>query len=153
LSEAFIALDEAESGGLRKNEAKGLGFGREVVGGIVVAAVFGFIFGELDEEAGLLFRLLDGGFARGLERSKLGRVLFDGAADALFVGGEELKVAGLFDPGPALGEGGVDLGVGGFGIGVFLKAESEDGVFEGAGAVETPVVLGDGLGKGGFESA
>jgi len=48
LSEAFIALDEAESGGLRKNEARGLVFGREVVGGIVVAAVFGFIFGELD---------------------------------------------------------------------------------------------------------
>ncbi|HYK60533.1 MAG TPA: hypothetical protein VEV85_13965 [Bryobacteraceae bacterium] len=74
-----------------------------------------FVFGELDEEAGFLFRLLDAGFARGLERSKLGCVLFDGAADALFVGGEELEVAGLFDPGAALGEGGVDLGVAGGG--------------------------------------
>jgi hypothetical protein len=43
-----------------------LGFGREVVGGIIVAAVPVFVFGELDEEAGFLFRLLDGGFARGL---------------------------------------------------------------------------------------
>jgi len=95
--------------------------------------------------------LLDGGFARGLERSKLGRVLFDRAADALFVGGEELEVAGLFNPGAALGEGGIDFGVARSGVGVVLKAESEDGVFEGAGAVEAPVVLGDGLGEGGFE--
>ena len=95
-----------------------------------------FVFGELDEEAGFLFRLLDGGFARGLERSKLGCVLFDGAADALFVGGKELEVAGLFDPGAALGESGVDLGVAGGEVGVVLKAEGEDGVFEGPGSVE-----------------
>jgi len=71
-----------------------------------------------------------------LERSKLGCVLFDGAADALFVGGKELEVAGLFDPGAALGEGGVDLGVAGGEVGVVLKAEGEDGVFEGPGSVE-----------------
>ena len=71
-----------------------------------------------------------------MERSKLGCVLFDGAADALFVGGKELEVAGLFDPGAALGEGGIDFGVGGIGVGVLLMAESEDGVFEGPGSVE-----------------
>ena len=35
--------------------------GREIIDGIVVTSVLGFVFGELDEEAGLLFRLLDGG--------------------------------------------------------------------------------------------
>ena len=34
---------------------------------------------------------------------------------------------------------------------MLLEAEGEDGVFEGSGAVEAPVVLGDGLGEGGFE--
>jgi len=78
-----------------------LGFGREVVGGIVVTSSFGFVFGELDEEAGFLFRLLDGGFARGLQGSEFGRVLFDGAADALLVGDEELEAAVLLGPGAA----------------------------------------------------
>jgi len=78
-----------------------LGFGREVVGGIVVTSAFGFVFGELDEEAGFLFRLHDGGFASGLQGSEFGRVLFDGAADALLVGDEELEAAVLLGPGAA----------------------------------------------------
>jgi len=36
---------------------------------------------------------------------------------------------------------------------MLLKAESEDGVFERAGAVESPVVLSDALGEGGFQDA
>ena len=51
-----------------------------------------------------------------------------------------------------MGESGVDFGAGGR-VGALLEAEGEDGVFEGAGAVEAPVVLGDGLGERGFESA
>jgi len=52
-----------------------------------------------------------------------------------------------------LGEGGVDLGVAGGEVGVVLKAEGEDGVFEGPGSVEAPVILRDGLGEGGFQGA
>ena len=77
LFEAFIGLETAEDGGPRKNEAKRLGFGREVVGGIVVAAVLGFIFGELDEQTGFLFGFGDGGFALGLKSLELGPVLVD----------------------------------------------------------------------------
>jgi hypothetical protein len=153
LFEPFIELDSAEDGGLRKNEAKRLGFGLEVIGGIVVTAVLGFVFGELDEQAGFLFGFGDGGFSPGLQSFKLGHVLFDGASDALLVGGEELEVAGLCSPGAALGQGSVDLGVGGAGVGVLLKAEGEDGVFESAGAVEAPLVLGYRLREIEFEDA
>jgi hypothetical protein len=34
---------------------------------------------------------------------------------------------------------------------MLLEAEGEDGVFEGSGAVETPVVLGHGMGERSFE--
>ena len=131
-----------------------MGFGREVVGGIVVTSSFGFVFGELDEETGFLFRLLDGGFASGLQRSEFGRVLFDGAAAARLIGGEELEAAALVVPGAAQGESGLGFGVGvAAGVGIHLEAEGENGIFAGAGAVEAPVVLGDGLGEGGFQSA
>ena len=36
---------------------------------------------------------------------------------------------------------------------MLLKAEGEDGIFEGAGAVESPLVLGDGLGEIGLDGA
>ena len=52
LFEAFIRLEAAQGRGPRKNGPERLGFGREVVGGIVVTPLFGFVFGELDEEAG-----------------------------------------------------------------------------------------------------
>jgi len=69
LFEAFIDLEAAEDSGPRKNDPRRTGFGREVVGGIVVTPLFGFVFGELDEEAGFLFRLRVGGFARDLQGS------------------------------------------------------------------------------------
>ena len=36
---------------------------------------------------------------------------------------------------------------------MLLKAEGEDRIFEGAGAIEAPVVLGDGLGEVGLEGS
>jgi len=72
----LAALDPALDFKSRKNEAKRLGFGREVIGRIVVIALD---FRKLDEEAGFFFGLGDGGFALGLEGAQFGRVLFDGA--------------------------------------------------------------------------
>ena len=43
--------------------------------------------------------------------------------------------------------------MGGVGSGVLLKAEGEDGIFEGAGPVESLAVLCDRLGEIGFEGA
>ena len=106
----------------------------------------------MDEEASFVVGFDDGVFAAGLESPQFGRVLFDGPGDALLVCGEQLKILRLSDPGAALGEGGVDFRVGGIGIGVLLKAEGEDRIFEGAGAIEAPVVLGDGLGEVGFRA-
>ena len=71
----------------------------------------------------------------------------------MFVGREELEIAGLGDPGASLSKSGVDFGVAGIRIGMLLKAEGEDGVFEGSGAVEAPLVLGDGLSEIGFEGS
>src|SRR5262249_50461259 len=105
--EATFALDLAEDFGSRKNEPKGLRFGREIVGWIVVIA---FVLCELDEQAGFFFGFCDGCLALRLQCLKLGHVFFDGAADALFVGGEELEILGLCDPGAALSESGVDFG-------------------------------------------
>ena len=141
-AEAGFAVNFALDGRSRKNEAKRLGFGREVYGGIVVIALG---LGEFDEQAGFLFRFYDGGFALGLESTKLGCVLFEAATDALFVEGEELEILSLSDPGLALGERGVEFGSGGIGPAVLPMAESEDGIFEGAGSMEAPFVLGDGL--------
>ena len=66
--EALVRLETAEDGGPRKNEAKRLGFGREVYGGIVVASLLGFVLGQLDEQPGFLFGFGDGGFTFGLQR-------------------------------------------------------------------------------------
>ena len=48
-AQAAVALDFAQDFGSRKNEPKGLRFGREIVGWIVVIA---FVLCELDEQAG-----------------------------------------------------------------------------------------------------
>jgi hypothetical protein len=53
-------------------------------------------------------------------------------------------------PGLGLGEGGVELRVTTVRREMFALAEGEDGVFQRAGAVEAPAVLGDGLGEVGF---
>jgi hypothetical protein len=95
----------------------------------------------------------DGGFALGLQSAELGHVLFDRAADALLVSCQQLEVFGLSDPGAALSESRIDFGMGGSGTGVRLKAEGEDGVFEGAGAVEAPLVFRYSLGEISFEGA
>jgi hypothetical protein len=76
----------------------------------------------LDEQTGFSFGVLDGGIALGLERLEIGHVLFDGVADALFVSCQELEITGLRDPGAALGESGVDFGVGGGPLGSFALA-------------------------------
>ena len=47
-AQAAVALDFAQDFGSRKNEPKGLRFGREIVGWIVVIA---FVLCELDEQA------------------------------------------------------------------------------------------------------
>ena len=62
--QALIALDLPLDLKLRKNEAKRLGFGREVDGGIEVTA---FVLRELEEQACFFFGFGDGGFALGLE--------------------------------------------------------------------------------------
>jgi hypothetical protein len=59
-----VALDLAVDLKPRKNEAKRLGFGREVEGGIEVTV---FVLGEVDEQAGFFFGSGDGGFALGFE--------------------------------------------------------------------------------------
>ena len=108
----------------------------------------------MDEEAGFVLGVLTGGFAGGLEGLQLGRVLFDRPADPLFTGCEKLEVFCPFDPGAAQGQSSFDFGVGvTVGVGMLLKAEGENGIFKSAGAVETPVVLGDGLGEVRFEGA
>jgi hypothetical protein len=133
VGESCFALELALDFGPRKNEAKRLGFGREVHGGIVVAAFSFFGFRELDEEAGFVVGFDDGVFAAGLESPQFGRVLFDGTADALLVCGEQLKILRLSDPGAALGEGSSDFRVGGIGIGMLLKSEGEEWSFRARG--------------------
>ena len=90
----------------------------------------------------------------GLEGLEAFLVALDFAVDALFVDGEEGEFFGIAPEGAGLGEGGVDLGVVGVDIGVGGGvAEGDDVVFDGAGAVETPFVFGDGLGDLDFEGA
>jgi hypothetical protein len=52
---------------------------------------------------------------------------------------------GFFAPGSGLGEGVVDLGMAGVIGGVAVEAESERAGFDGAGALEAPAVVSDGL--------
>jgi hypothetical protein len=85
--------------------------------------------------------------------AELGGVLFHGAADAIFVDCQEMKLVGVGHPGVGLGDGGVEFGVVGVLRGMFGLPEGEDGVFQRAGAVEAPAVLGDGLGEIDFERA
>jgi hypothetical protein len=81
-----------------------------------------------------------GGLAGGLQGFEADGTFGEGAVDALLVEGEELEVTGLLDPGLSGIEGGIDFGIAGVGGGV--GAFGEDGVLEGAGALETPGVFG-----------
>ena len=91
--------------------------------------------------------------ALGLESPDLGHVLVHGALDALLIDGEELEVAGFLDPGAGLGERFVDLRVAGVGAAVGVEAHGEHAGFDGAGAIEAPAVVGDGLDQGALEIA
>ena len=79
---------------------------------------------------------------QGLE---LRHVLVHGPPDALLVDCQQLEIVGLFGPGPGLVESGLDFGVAGGIGGVLMHAESERAGLDGAGALEAPVVVGDGL--------
>ena len=84
-------------------------------------------------------------FSLGLEGHELGHVLVAGPLDALLVDREELEIVGLLAPGSGLGEGVIDLGKAGAVGGVPVHAESERARLDGAGALEAPLVGGDGL--------
>ena len=93
-----------------------------------------------------------GGFTDGLEFGEVFGVFFEIAADAGFVECEQGEVLAVLEPDAGLAGGGVDFGavaVCGVANGAG-QGYGEDVVFERAGAVETPVVLGDGDGEGFF---
>ena len=92
------------------------------------------------------------GFAGGLEGKQALFVAEEFAGDALFVDGEQGEFFRIAPEGAGGGHGGVDLGVQTFDFGIEgVMAEGEDVIFDGAGAVETPFVFGDGLGDLEFE--
>ena len=98
-----------------------------------------------------------GGFGLTADALEFGEVLFiagDGAVDAVFVEGEGGEVGGFAAEGLGLGDGGLDFGgVGRVVVGMFVVADTDGVEFDGAGAVEAPVVLGDGDGELGFFGA
>ncbi len=95
---------------VRINEVAVGGSGEEIVARMVGFTLAG---GVLRKENGFL--LGDGVcFAAGLlQRREGGRVLLDGAMDALLVEGNEGEEFRLLDPGRAFGEGVIDFGVAG----------------------------------------
>ena len=100
----------------------------------------------------LFERLFTGSLAFGSQGAELGHVLLDGAADALLIEGQELEVFALGEPGAGSGQGFVDRKLGGVVAVVSDEssecaemAKSEDAGFEGAGALEAPMVFGVGL--------
>ena len=73
-------------------------------------------------------------------------MLADGALNALLELGERGEEFGLFGPDLAFGESLVDFGVAGLEVdGAVMDAAGEDGVLDGAGALETPAVFRDGM--------
>jgi hypothetical protein len=109
---------------------------------------------------GLFERLLTDGLAFGPQSSELGHVLLKGAVDALLIESQKLEVFALGEPGLSFGEGFVNGNLSGVfsdspaGVAKLTEyAGSEDASFDGAGALEAPVVFGDGLGKFEFEPA
>jgi hypothetical protein len=94
--------------------------------------------------------LLEGGLAVGLELAEHGHILFHAALDAGGVEGDPFEAFVVGQPGTALGEGNLDFGLV---VAWFEDAdvESEDGVFDGGGALQLPAAVGDGLDEAGFE--
>jgi len=122
---------------------------REIGSGVVGFSRF---YSQLGERFDFFDGLLEGGFAVGLELTEHGDVLFHAALDSGRVESDPFEAFVVSEPGAALGEGGDGFIV--FGIGLEGDVvESEDGVFDGDGALQLPAAVGDGLDKAGFESA
>jgi hypothetical protein len=106
----------------------------------------------LGEELGFFEGALALLAAFGLERFELLQVSLHVAADALLVGGQELELIRLRLERARVREGDLELAA------LALVAEREHVVLDGAGAVQTPVVLGNGVsellfhGRFGFEA-
>ena len=94
--------------------------------------------------------MLEGGFAVGLELAEHGDVLFHAALDAGGVEGDPFEAFVVGEPGAAFGGGDGGFGVGGARL-EDADVESEDGVFDGDGALQLPAAVGDGLDEAGFE--
>ena len=77
--------------------------------------------------------------------------LRESAVEALLIETETGEQIGPVVERFGLGEGAVDLGVRCEGFGLFLKTQREEIVFHGSDAIETPVGVGDGLNRFGFE--
>src|SRR5262249_4769538 len=97
------------------------------------------------ETLGLLHGLLGFGFALGLERLEVGHVLFNGSVDALLVNGQQMKIVGVLEPSSGVGAGIIDGVDAGSVFRVLGQAEGESASFYGAGALQAPAVVGDGL--------
>ena len=134
-------------------------FGRgknEAILGEVGRGVVGFAFGcrDLGEGIGLAEGFFEGGFAIGLEGAEASFAALDFAGEALFIDGKEREFLGIGPEDAGLGHGGVDFGVSGVEVAGFHGvAEGDAVVFDGAGAIETPFVFGDGLGDLDFEGS
>jgi hypothetical protein len=102
-----------------------------------------FTLSKFEKDDGFALGLGMGGLAFGLHGFELGCVLFDGAVDATFIEGEELKLARPLDPGNAFGKGGIDFAMAGVLVVRVLMALGKDGVFERAGTLKAPAVFGD----------
>ena len=88
------------------------------------------------------------GLADGLEGLQDGESLLNGAVEALLEECEELQLLRFHGEDARGGQGGVDLFVLEAELAtIFVKAEGEEVVLDGAGAVETPAVGGDTLGE------
>jgi len=68
-----------------------------------------------------------------------------GPLDALFINRQQIEIVGVFAPGSGLGESVIDLGVAGVVGRVLVHAQGERAGFDGAGTLQAPAVVGDGL--------
>jgi hypothetical protein len=100
--------------------------------------------------------LIAGDFALGSQGAEFSHVSFDGALDTLLVKRHQLDAPAVLDPSFGLRQGSADFRLVDFApidlelAGLrFIRhlAESEDAGFDGAGAIEAPLVFGDGLGE------
>jgi hypothetical protein len=134
---ALFAVDGGMDFSGRKNEA--------VAGWEILQA---FHFTEFQEVGGFLHGGLVFRFADRPEGLQQGEVLLEAPVDALFVEREKLECLRLHREDARGCEGGIDLIVIGAELAaVFVEAESEEVVFDGADPVQSPTVGGDALGE------